>query len=104
MRKMFFSFSVFVSLFSNYSFAAEFHASNEFSAYYNDVSGAGKSQSSLTDGPGYLDTLNLYGLGEKKGLKYNYNLGLKFTDDRKNDIKTFRLQIYPALSIRKAIR
>lgn len=71
--------------------AQEFHASNELSVYYNDITGNGKAQSSLTDGLSYLDTLNLNGSGEKKDFKYNYNLGVKFTDDRRNDIKNISL-------------
>lgn len=70
---------------------AEIHLSNEFQFYYNDITGEGKNQSSLTDGYSYLDTLNLYGSGEKDDLKYNYNIGLKFTDDRRNDIKNISL-------------
>ncbi len=84
-------FSILLPFLFSSSFAAEFHASNEFSAYYNDISGDGKSQSSLTDGASYLDILNLYGSGEKNDLKYNYSLGLKFTDDRRNDIKNISL-------------
>ncbi|NLH38627.1 MAG: hypothetical protein GX445_00995 [Elusimicrobia bacterium] len=68
-------------------YASEFHTSNEFLMYYNDITGNGKNQSSLTDGFNYMDTLNLYGSDERDGLKYNYNLGLKFTDDRRNDVK-----------------
>jgi hypothetical protein len=73
------------------AYSSEFHTSNELLMYYNDITGAGKSQSSLTDGFNYMDTLNLYGSDERDGLKYNYNLGLKFTDDRRNDVKNISI-------------
>ncbi|MCX7647435.1 MAG: hypothetical protein N2Z60_02360 [Elusimicrobiales bacterium] len=76
---------------SCYLYSNEFHLSNEFSVYYNDITGDGKSQSALTDGLNYLDTLNLNGMGEKNDAKYNYNIGLKFTDDKRNDIKNISL-------------
>jgi len=38
-------------------YASEFHTSNEFLMYYNDITGNGKNQSSLTDGFNYMDTL-----------------------------------------------
>ncbi|HOJ85364.1 MAG TPA: hypothetical protein PK103_01640 [Elusimicrobiales bacterium] len=50
---------------SYYLYSNEFHLSNEFSVYYNDISGDGKSQSALTDGLSYLDTLNI-NVWEKK--------------------------------------
>lgn len=71
--------------------AAEFHASNELSAVYNEVDGAGKAASSLTKGLNYLDMLNLYGNGKKSGWDYNYAMGIKATDDRAYDAKTVSL-------------
>lgn len=66
----------------------EFHLSNEFSETYNDVSGPGSSQSSLTKGWRYLDVFGVNGSGDLgSGWTHSYNLGLKATDDLKNDIK-----------------
>ena len=69
----------------------DFHMNNEFSLNYNKVSGPGKSASSLTENLNYLEVLNLNGGGRKSGWDYNYNLGLKATDDERNDIKTVLL-------------
>ena len=43
--------------------AAEFHASNELAFTSNELAGPGKASSSLTRGPNFVDTLNLYGNG-----------------------------------------
>ncbi len=69
----------------------EFHASNEFSLTQNDISGAGKSASSLTKGLNYLEVLNLYGNGASHGWNYNYTAGGKATDDLRNDSKKLSL-------------
>jgi hypothetical protein len=66
----------------------EFHASNEFSYTYNDISGPGSSQSSLRQGFSYLNLLNINDLGNYKGFDYNFNFGLKLTDDPTNDQQT----------------
>jgi len=70
---------------------SEFHASNEFSVTQNEISGAGKSASSLTKGPNYLEILNLYGNGSRDGWTYNYTAGGKATDDLRNDSKKLSL-------------
>ncbi len=67
------------------------HGSNEFSVNYNNLDGPGKTSSSLTQGARYLENLNLYGNGSKNSWNYNYSFGLKATDDKKNDLKTFSL-------------
>ncbi len=69
----------------------EFHASNEFSYTYNDVSGPGSSQSSLREGFSYLNMLNINDLGNYKGFDYTFNFGLKLTDDSNNDLQTASL-------------
>jgi hypothetical protein len=69
----------------------ELHFSNEFSYTYNDVSGPGSSQSSLTRGFRYLDRLNLYGNGNHRGFDYNWTLGTMFTDDRNNDFRNISI-------------
>lgn len=69
----------------------EIHGSNDFSITYNDVSGDGSSQSSLTRGTRYLDILNLFGNGRLGEFDYNWTLGGKATDDRRNDLKNFSL-------------
>ncbi|MEW5950274.1 MAG: hypothetical protein AB1637_00100 [Elusimicrobiota bacterium] len=71
--------------------AGEFHINNEFSAYYNKITGPGKAASSLTENLSYADLLNINSSGENKGLSYNYNLGLKFTDDERVDAKRVSL-------------
>lgn len=69
----------------------ELHGANDFSLTYNDVTGPGASQSSLTEGTRYLEILNLFGNGRFGSVDYNWNLGFKATDDRRNDIKNFSL-------------
>lgn len=69
----------------------EIHGSNEFSVTYNDISGPGSDQSSLTEGARYLEILNLYGNGAAGSFDYNWNVGAKATDDKRNDPKTFSL-------------
>lgn len=69
----------------------EFHVSSEFSYTYNDVSGPGKDQSSLTEGFRYHNLSSFYGNGNIKDIEYNFNVGIKATDDRSDDIKTFSL-------------
>ena len=69
----------------------EIHGSNELSVTYNDVSGAGSSQSSLTEGFRYLEVLNLFGNGRVNQFDYTWNLGVKGTDDRRNDMKTWSM-------------
>lgn len=69
----------------------EIHGSNDFSITYNDVQGAGGSQSSLTEGTRYLEILNLFGNGRAGDFDYNWTVGAKATDDRRNDQKTFSL-------------
>ncbi len=63
----------------------EFHMNNEFSLNYNDISGSGKASSSLTENLNYLEILSLNGSGLKNGWEYNYNMGMKATDDERND-------------------
>jgi len=70
---------------------SEFHASNEFSVVHNEISGAGKSASSLSKGLNYLEVLNLYGNGAKGAWNYNYTVGAKATDDDRADSKRVSL-------------
>ena len=69
----------------------ELHLANEFSYTFNDISGPGSSQSSLTDGNRFLDVLSIYGNGRFGEMDYNFNLGAKGTDDKRNDIQPFSL-------------
>jgi hypothetical protein len=70
----------------------DMHVSNEFLYTYNDISGSGRESSSLTPGFRYLDVFGFYGNGTLKGdVSYNFNLGLKVTDDKANDVKTWSL-------------
>jgi len=67
----------------------EVHFTNEFSYTYNDISGpGGDDSSSLTRGMRYLNIFGFSALGTVKELEYNFNFGLKATDDKRNDIKT----------------
>jgi hypothetical protein len=70
----------------------EIHGSNDFSVTYNDVTGPGAgSQSSLTEGGRYLEILNLFGNGRLGEFDYNWTVGAKATDDRRNDQKNTSL-------------
>ena len=69
----------------------EIHFSNEFSVTDNNVTGKGKSQSSLTDGTRFLEVLGINGNGDVGSFGYNYSLGVKGTDDKRNDIKQWSL-------------
>ena len=68
---------------------AKVSATNDFSYIYNSITGAGKDQSSLTDGHSYLNILNIAGSGDYKEFDYYFNLGAQFTDDRNIDPRTF---------------
>ncbi len=70
---------------------SEFHMSNDFNIYYNEITGNGKDSSALTEGWSYIDVLNLNGFKKTQSYSYNYNFGFKFTDDKKNDIKNISL-------------
>lgn len=78
---------------ANFSHAAhEFHLSNDFSETYNNVTGPGKSQSSLTEGFRFLNVLNVNGSGNiTTDWTYAYSLGFKATDDKKNDQQNISL-------------
>lgn len=69
----------------------ELHGSNNLSITYNDVTGPGVSQSSLTEGLRYLEIVNLFGSGRVGTMDYNWNVGGKATDDPRNDIRTLSL-------------
>lgn len=71
--------------------ASEFHLSNELSVTSNHVSGPGESSSSLSEGSYTLNVLGINGSGDIKQFTYSYNLGIKATDDRTNDPKSFSL-------------
>jgi len=75
---------------------SEIHANNEFSVNYNNVDGAGKSRTSLTQGINYLEMFNIYGNGQKGKWNYNYSFGLKATDDPRNDAKSLSLTNFNA--------
>ena len=69
----------------------EFHVSNDFVYTYNDVSGPGGDQSSLTEGFRYLNNLNVTGMGKTEKLDYHIHVGAMFTDDSRSDPQTFSL-------------
>lgn len=69
----------------------EIHGSNDLAVTYNDVSGPGRAQSSLTRGTRYLDELSVFGNGRLGSVDYNWTVGGKATDDSRNDPKNFSL-------------
>jgi hypothetical protein len=71
--------------------ADEIHFSNELSVSSNNRSGAGENASSLPEGVYTLNVLGINGSGEINQYTYSYNLGIKATDDRTNDPKSFSL-------------
>ncbi len=71
--------------------ANEFHISNEFSYTYNDIYGPGSDRSSLTPGWRYLNVFGFTGQGSMREVDYNFNVGVKTTDDKRNDITTWSL-------------
>ncbi len=71
--------------------ANEFHISNEFGYTYNDIYGPGSDSSSLTPGWRYLNVFGFNGQGSIRDVDYNFNLGVKTTDDRRNDVATWSL-------------
>ncbi len=74
----------------NYSYSlAKVSVTNDFSYIYNNITGAGKDKSSLTDGHRYLNILNIAGKGDFKEYDYYFNIGAQFTDDRNIDPQTF---------------
>ena len=82
---LFLSFIILIKA-PNYAFG-EIHLSNEFSFTYNNVSGPGSQSSSLTEGGRYLDIFGVYWNEKIKDFDFNFNFGLKMTDDPRNDIK-----------------
>ncbi len=70
---------------------AEIHVFNDFSYTYNNLTGAGADQSSLTEGLRFLNLLGVNGNGAGKGFDYNFNIGTQLTDDRRIDMQTFLL-------------
>jgi len=69
----------------------EFHVLNEIQLNINDVTGPGKSSSSLTDGVLYLENLNLYGKGNVSGLDYSFNIGGRATNDNRIDVRSMTI-------------
>jgi len=80
-------------VFSLNAIAAEpkIHINNDFYLQYNNITGNGKSQSSLTDGFRYYNMFNLYIKGKQQEFKYSFNVSLKATDDKRKDIKGLSL-------------
>ncbi|MCX5787348.1 MAG: hypothetical protein NTX64_02395 [Elusimicrobia bacterium] len=69
----------------------ELHFNNDFNLDYNDIAGPGRAASSLTQGYRYTNQLNA-NLNGKAGLyDYNFSVGGKATDDKRNDLKVFTL-------------
>ena len=69
----------------------ELHFSNDLSLTYSDIAGPGRSNTSLTQGTRYTNLLNTNGNGKAGGYDYNFSVGGKATDDKRNDIKVFSL-------------
>jgi hypothetical protein len=85
--------AVMAVLFAGTIYAAnEFHFNNDFGYTFNDVSGpGGDTSSSLTRGWRYLNVFGATANGTYKDIDYNFNLGVKGTDDRRNDPTTWSL-------------
>ena len=82
----------FLVFFSSGAFAEnEIHFSNDFSTTFNGVSGPGGDQSSLTEKIHYLNLFSFYGNGSVDNFDYNFNLGLKGTNDERNDAEELTL-------------
>ena len=64
---------------------------NDVQVNFNDVSGPGRSASSLTDGTTYIENLNIYARGKKDDFKYTFNLGGRTTNDDRYDSAEFAL-------------
>lgn len=64
---------------------------NDFYLQYNDISGPSASSSTLTNGLTYNNLINFYTKGIYYDYKYNLNLGIKLTDDKRKDIKEFSI-------------
>lgn len=74
------------------SAGAEIHVQNDFSITANDVTGPGSDQSSLTEGIRYLNVFGMNGNGTlNNNYNYNFSVGVKATDDSRNDLKTVSL-------------
>lgn len=63
----------------------EINLTNEFGFTYNRVTGPGSASSSLSDGGHFLNVLGIFGSGQFRGFDYNFNFGLKATDERNID-------------------
>lgn len=83
---------LFLAFFSAYVYGeSELHLSGEFSTASGDVTGKGSGSSSTVEGVHYLNILGLNLNGKREKFDYGLNLGLKITDNRREDIKTFSL-------------
>lgn len=75
----------------------EVSAENRFYVQYEgaltstDLSGPGQSQSGLTEGTRYINTINLNGNGTLGEFNYSFNLGAKATDDIRKDSEKLSL-------------
>ncbi len=69
----------------------ELRVVNDIQVNFNDVSGPGSAASSLTDGTGYIETLNIYARGEDDELRYIFNIGGRTTNDKRYDTAEFAL-------------
>ncbi len=77
------------------------HIDNDFYLQYNNITGPGKTQSSLTDGLRYYNMFNLYIKGKQNDFRYKLNIGLKATDDRRKDIKDVSLTNFQGMVTNK---
>ncbi len=58
---------------------------------YNDVTGQGSDQSSLSEGLHYFNQLNVFTKGKINDYDYKFDVGVKATDNPKKDIKIISL-------------
>jgi len=69
----------------------ELRVINDVQVNFNDVSGPGKSSSSMTDGMTYIESLNIYARGNQDEFKYSFNIGGRTTNDDHYDQAEFSL-------------
>lgn len=69
----------------------EFRVVNDLQVNINDISGPGRSSSSLTDGTNYIETLNIYTKGTGDDFSYMFNIGGRTTNDKRQDSAEFAL-------------
>jgi len=85
---------LFTMLFGRYLSAADYfkyNLKNDFYLQHNNISGNSASSSTLSEGSLYYDVFSLSARGNIDDFKYNLNLGIRLTNDKKKDIEKISL-------------